>query len=107
MSNCTRTRRTAGLMAVAVIMVGCGGGDERAIKKQMTAIATALTVPANDGELGRITRIASLRNALPQDIQVSTGVSSRPGARIPPEVVGRDAVLALAARWALPATGVT
>ena len=107
MTNYRRTLRTAGLIAIAVIAAGCGDSDERAIKNQMTAIATALTVPANEGELGRITRIASLRNALAQDIRVSTGVSPRPGAQIPPEVVGRDAVLALSARWAPPATGVT
>jgi hypothetical protein len=32
---------------------------------------------------------------------------SRPGAEIPQELVGRDAVLALAGRWAPPAGGVT
>ena len=73
----------------------------------MSVIAKALTVPANEGELGRVARLASLRNALAQDIQVSTGGSAQPGAQLPPEVAGRDAVLALAARWAPPAGGVT
>lgn len=73
----------------------------------MSAIAQALTVPANDGDLGRIGRIASLRSLLAENIRVSTGFSARPGAQIPPELVGRDAVLALVARWAPPVSGVT
>lgn len=97
----------AAVVAFAVMAAGCGGGDERAIKNQMSAIAQALTVPAREGELGRITRIASLRAALAENIHVSTGASVRPGAQIPPELVGRDAVLGLAARWSPPASGVT
>ena len=106
MSNHQRALCSAALAAAVVIAIGCGSSDERAIKNQMSAIAKALTVPANEGELGRVTRIASLRNALAQDIQISTRMSPRPGAQIPPEIVGRDAVLALAARWAPPASGV-
>lgn len=94
------------VVAIAFIVSGCAGGDERAIKNQMSAIAQALTVPASEGELGRITRIASLRAALAENIQLSTGASVRPGAQIPPELVGRDAVLGLAARWSPPAAGV-
>ena len=72
----------------------------------MAAIAEALTVPPSDGELGKIGRIAALRRALAPDIQLSTGVPP-PGAQIPPEVSGRDAVLALAGRWVPPPGGVT
>ena len=97
----------AAVLVIAVMMSGCGGGDEGAIKNQMSAIAQALSVPASEGELGRITRIASLRNALAENIQVSTGAPVRPGAQIPPELVGRDAVLGLAARWSPPRAGVT
>lgn len=107
MSNYTRAFRMAALVAMALLVPGCGGGDERAIRNRMSAIAKALTVPANEGELGRVARIASLRNVLAEHIQVSTGAAARPGAQIPPEVVGRDAVLGLAARWAPPASGVT
>jgi hypothetical protein len=64
-------------------------------------------VPANDGDLGRLARIASLRNALAPDVQVSSGVSPRPGAQIPSEISGRDAVLALVGRWTPPPGGVT
>ena len=91
----------------AAFAVACGDSDERAIKNQMSAIAESLSVPENDGELGRIARIAALRNVLAPDIAVSTGTSSRPGAEVPPELVGRDAVLALVGRWVPPAGGVT
>jgi hypothetical protein len=98
-----------GLLAGVIVAcaVGCGDSDERAIRNQMSAIADALTVPENDGELGRIARLASLRNLLAPDIAMSTGVPDRPGAEVPPEIVGRDAVLALAGRWVPPAGGVT
>ena len=98
-----------GLLAGVIVAcaVACGGSDERAIRSQMSAIAESLSVPENDGELGRIARIAALRNVLAPDIEVSTGASSRPGAEVPPEIVGRDAVLALAGRWVPPAGGVT
>src|SRR5688572_33351450 len=97
-------------LVVAVIVsfaAACGDSDERAIKNQMSAIAESLSVPANDGELGRIARLAVLRNVLAPDIAISTGASSRPGAEVPPELVGRDAVLALVGRWVPPAGGVT
>jgi hypothetical protein len=106
MPNHTRAWRRAGPVATALLVLGCGGGDERAIRSQTDAIAQALTVPANEGELGRVARIASLRNGLAENIVISTGVATSPGAPVPQELVGRDAVLGLAARWAPPAGGV-
>ena len=100
-------RQTFLFGVVVAIAVACGDNDERAIRNQMSAIAESLSVPANDGELGRIARIAALRNVLAPDIAVSTGASSRPVAEVPPELVGRDAVLALAGRWVPPGGGVT
>ena len=107
MSNYVRVCRMAALVTTSVLVLSCGNSDVRAIENQMSAIEEALTVPASEAELGRVARIASLRNALAENIQVSTGASAAPGAQIPPELVGRDAVLALAARWAPPAGGVT
>jgi hypothetical protein len=110
---CVAARQVAasagqGLFGVIVVLaIGCGDSDERAIRNQMSSIAKTLTVPANDGELGRIARIAALRNVLAPDIHVSTAMSARPGAAVPPELVGRDAVLALVGRWVPPPGGVT
>jgi len=99
--------RAAILGFVVIAAIGCGDSDERAIRSQMSAIAETLSVPENDGELGRIARIAALRNVLAPDIAVSTGLPVRSGAEVPPELVGRDAVLALVGRWVPPAGGVT
>src|SRR5512134_3438871 len=99
--------RPAALGIVLAAAIGCGDSDERAIENQMSALAEALTLPANDGERGRFGRSAAVRNVLAPDITVSTGVTARPGGQVPPEVVGRDAVLALAGRWVPPPGGVT
>ena len=99
--------RLAVLGIILTAALGCGDSDERAIGRQMTAIAEALTVPATDGELGRVARIAAVRRVLAPDVTVSTGVTARPGAQSQPALVGRDAVLALAGRWVPPPGGVT
>ena len=88
-------------------LAACVPSEEREIRNQLSGIAETLSVPAKDGDLGRLARIASLRNALAPDVQVSTGVSPRPGAQIPPEISGRDSVLALVGRWSPPPGGVT
>jgi hypothetical protein len=90
-----------------VALAACVPSEEREIRNQLSGIAETLSVPAKDGDLGRLARIASLRNALAPDVQVSTGVSPRPGAQIPPEISGRDSVLALVGRWSPPPGGVT
>ena len=89
------------VVAVAIATVSCSSGDERAIRNQLSAIATSLTVPANENELGRIARIATLRSALAPDVRVVTGVTARPGGEIPTEIVGRDTALGLASRWSV------
>ena len=88
-------------VAAAIAAVSCSSGDERAIRSQLSAIATSLTVPANENELGRIARIATLRSALAPDIRVVTGATARPGGEIPTEIVGRDIALGLASRWSI------
>ena len=85
----------------------CAPSEERAIRSQLSGMAETLSVPANDGDLGRLARVASLRNVLAPDVQVLTGVTPRPGAQIPPEISGRDGVLALVGRWSPPPGGVT
>ncbi len=101
-----RGRGRFAAMAVMIALAGCGSGDERAIRRQLSAIEESLTVPAQEGDLARVARIAGLRRVLAADIRIATGVASRPGAQIPPEVAGRDAVLALAGRGIPPSGGV-
>lgn len=97
--------RAAGLALVLTLAAGCGFREEDAIKDRLAEIAGSLSVPENDGELGRIARIAALSRAFAPDVRVSTGVSPRPGAQIPPEIVGRESLLALAGRWIPPPGG--
>ncbi len=83
--------------------------DERAIKKQLAAIAESLTVAPDEGSLGPVTRVATLRRTLAPDVRVSAGPPSTgsdaagAGAHT---LAGRDAVLGAASRWAPPG-GVT
>ena len=82
--------------------------DERAIKKQLAAVAESLTVAPNEGSLGPVSRVAMLRRTLAPDIRVSAGPSSggEPAGGGAHSLVGRDAVLGAASRWAPPG-GVT
>ena len=98
--------RTLPLVVMLSMSFACGGGEEGAIRKRIETIAETLSVPANEGELGRVARIAALRNVFATDVVVSTGGSGRPGAQIPAEIVGRDAMLGLVGRWAPPSGGV-
>ena len=72
--------------------------DERLIKKQLSTIAQSLTTGPNEGALGPVTRIATLRKAIASDVHLSAGGQ---------EVVSRDALLALASQWIPPPGGVT
>lgn len=87
-------------------LAACAPSEERAIRNELSGIAETLSVPASDGDLGRLARVASLRKALAPDVQVSTGVIPRPGAQTPSEISGRDGVLALVGRWSPPPGGV-
>ena len=111
-SRSLRTGTALVVIVAAVLGYLWWASDERAIRRQMTAIAEALTVRPEEGSLGPVTRVAALRNALAPDIRLSGG---RPPAvsgqgqstRTPPEVIGRDAVLGLVSRWIPPPSGVT
>src|SRR5262245_41201362 len=98
--------RTLLLVVMLSVSFACGGGEEGAIKNRIEAIAEMLSVPASEGELGRLARVAALRNVFATDVVVSTGGSARPGAQIPAEIVGRDAMLGFVGRWSPPAGGV-
>jgi hypothetical protein len=79
--------------------------DERAIRKQLTAIAESLTVTPNEGSLGPVTRVAMLRRMLAPDVRVTAGPASPDGDAAGAgahSLVGRDAVLGAASRWAAP-----
>lgn len=107
-------RSAAGLAAgVLVVTAGCRwwAGDDRAVRKQLSAIAQSLTAKAKEGDLDRLARLGRLRKALAPDICVSSGTvkpgaAPGSGAGMPQELVGRDAVVGLVGQWAPPAGGV-
>ena len=73
---------------------------ERAIKSRLGSLAKTLSVPANDGDLGRVTRVAALRHYFAEDVRVRASGSG-------PEVTSRDALLGLIGAWTPPPGGWT
>jgi hypothetical protein len=72
---------------------------ERAIKNRLRELAETLSVPVNDGDLGRVTRIAQLRHYFADDVHVRAGAGS--------EITSRDALLGVVGSWTPPAGGWT
>lgn len=84
--------------------------DERAIRRQLSTIADALTAARGEGSLGQVTRVAMLRKTLSADVRVSADPSGAPhaaGDRPAQELVGRDIVLGAVSRWIPPPGGIT
>lgn len=73
---------------------------ERAVKNRLGELATTLSVPANDGDLGRVTRVAELRHYFAEDVHVRASASG-------PEITSRDALLGLLGGWTPPPGGWT
>lgn len=67
-------------------------GEEHLIKERLNSLATVLS-PSGDSEFSTISRIGQLRGYFAPDVRVHFGGD---------EVVSRDAVLALLARWQPP-----
>ena len=89
-------------LVLAVLFIGAGlfkwwPSDERAIRRQLDAVADTLTVPSTDTALSKITRLTELRNYLSADASVRLGGLDAPS---------REAILAAAERWNPPASGV-
>jgi hypothetical protein len=68
----------------------------RAVKRRLGELAATLSVPANETELGRVTRLARLRGFLAENIHVRAGRSQ-------PELSSRDAVMGAVGGWTPPA----
>jgi hypothetical protein len=64
----------------------------RIVKRRLGEIAATLSIPANETDLGRVARLARLRQYLAEQIHVRTGRSG-------PEFSSRDAVVAAASGW--------
>lgn len=102
-------------IAAIVIVVAIGAAyrwwssDERAIRRQLSAIAGAMSVPPNEGSLGPVTRVAMLRKTLAADVRVSAnppGSPATPSEGPAQQLNGRDVVLGAVSRWMPPPGGV-
>jgi hypothetical protein len=69
----------------------------RAVKRRLGELAAMLSVPANETDLGRVTRLAQLRGFLADNIHVR-------GGRSQPEFSSRDAVMVAVSGWT-PSSG--
>jgi hypothetical protein len=71
--------------------------DERAVRRQLDAVADTLTMPPDDSDLSRVARLAELRGYLAPDVRAH--FADR-------DLTSRDALLALVEGWRLPPGGV-
>jgi hypothetical protein len=91
-------RRVSGkpiALVLAAVLVGAAlfkwwPSEDRAIRRQLDALADTLTVPSTDSELALAARLGELRTHFSPDVRVRLGGQT---------VASRDALLALAARW--------
>ena len=68
----------------------------RVVKRRLGELAATLSVPVNETDLGRVTRLAQLRGYLADNVHVRAGRSQ-------PELSSRNAVMAVVSGWAPPA----
>ena len=64
----------------------------RIVKRRLGQLAATLSVPRNETDLGRVARLAQLRQYLADEVHVRAGRSG-------PELSSRDAVMAAAVGW--------
>jgi hypothetical protein len=88
---------------VLAVLIGYFGyqwwfNPSRAVKRRLGEVAAALSVPANDTNVGRVTRLAQLRRYLADDIHVRAGTSG-------PEITSRDVAMSAVSAWTSPPGG--
>jgi hypothetical protein len=69
----------------------------RAVKRRLGEVAEALSVPAGDGDIARLTRLAQLRRYLADDLHIRAGAA--------PELTSRDLALSALGAWTPPPGG--
>ena len=98
--------KTNGSIYVAVVFAALTGyfvyqwwfNPNRVVKARLGDLAAVLTVPANEMELGRVTRLAQLRKFATADVHVRVGTNGA-------DLTSRDAVLAALGAFTPPPGG--
>jgi hypothetical protein len=98
--------KTNGSIYVAVVFAALTGyfvyqwwfNPNRIVKSRLGDIAAALSIPAGEAELGRMTRLSGLRKLAVMDVHVRIGKDG-------PEFTARDAAIAAMAAWTAPHGG--
>jgi len=98
--------KTNGSIYVAIVFAALTGyfvyqwwfNPNRMVKARLGDIAAALSIPADEAELGRITRLAQLRKLATADVHVRVGNDG-------PDLTSRDAVLAAVGALTAPPGG--
>jgi hypothetical protein len=80
------------VVVVFAVLIGYLGyqwwwNPARAVKRQLGELAARLSVPANEADLARVTRIAQLRRYFAPDVRIQFGTGGA-------EITSRDALLA-------------
>jgi hypothetical protein len=86
-----------GALLVGAALFKWWPSDERAIRRELDAVADTLTVPPTDTELAKVARLAALSNHLAPDIRLRLGTR---------EIASRDLAVGLVSRWTPPPGGV-
>jgi hypothetical protein len=98
--------KTNGSIYVAVVLAALTGyfvyqwwfNPNRIVKARLGQIAAALSIPANEADLGRVTRLAQLRKFAIAEVHVRVGKNG-------PDLTSRDAVLAAMGAFTPPPGG--
>jgi hypothetical protein len=92
------------IVAVVLLAIMVGGiayrywpSDEREIRRHLSNLAEALSVPGTETEVVRVTRIAAVREYFAPDVRIRVGSE---------QIVSRDALMAVIGRLTPPPGGV-
>ncbi len=72
--------------------------EERAVRNRLHHLADTLSIPAQDSDIGRVTRFAQLRHYFADNVEIRSGEAE-------PHTIPLDAVLAAVASWTPPPGG--
>jgi hypothetical protein len=85
------------LVFVSALIYAFWPNEDRIVRSRLSDVASILSVPAGEGDLPRIERIAHLRDYLAPDVRVRYGGQ---------EATSRDMVLGALAQWGHAADGI-